>query len=466
MARSFVLESRRVATPAGVRPAAVVVREGAIAAVAAPGEGPGDLPRLDAGNLAVLPGLVDSHVHVDEPGRTQWEGFETATRAAAAGGVTTLVDMPLNSVPATTTVEALAAKRRAAAGKAQVDVGFWGGVVPGNEGELPALWEAGVLGFKAFLVPSGVPEFAHVGEAELRRALPALARLGAPLLVHCEVPGPLAGPAERLAGADLEARRTYAAYLASRPPEAEVEAIAMLLRLARETGARVHVVHLSAAEALPLLAEARAAGLPVTVETCPHYLAFEAEQVPDGATEFKCAPPIRGRANRERLWEALAAGEIDLVASDHSPSPPEGKHTDTGDFAAAWGGIASLQVSLPATWTAARERGLGLDRLAAWMAARPAALAGLAGRKGAVAVGFDADLVVFDPEASFEVDSLQLHHRHKLTPYAGRVLAGVVAVTFLRGIPVHDRGLLAAAGFAAGAFPPPAHRAPGILLSR
>jgi allantoinase len=441
---SFALRSQRVVTPAMVGPAMVVVRQGVIAAVAPPEEAPSDLPLVDVGERVVLPGLVDPHVHVNEPGRTEWEGFDTATRAAVAGGITTLVDMPLNSVPATTTVAALFAKRRAAAGRSWVDVGFWGGVVPDNASSLPALWAAGALGFKAFLVPSGVPEFPAVDEALLRHAMDQLAGLGAPLLVHAELPGPLAGPTALLEGSDPAVRRTYAAYLASRPPAAEVQAIDLALRLARQTGARLHVVHLSTAEALGLLEEARAAGLPVTVETCPHYLTFAAPEVPDGATEWKCAPPIRGPADREGLWQALGRGTLDLVASDHSPSPPSGKCLESGDFARAWGGISSLQLALPAVWTGARERGFGLPHLVRWMAAAPARLAGLDHRKGALAVGHDADLVVFDPEASFVVDPAQLYHRHPLTPYRGRRLLGRVETTYLRGIPVFDRGRFAA----------------------
>lgn len=445
----FVLAGRRVLTADGLRPAAVTVRDGRIAEIAHAGgdpaaaAAPAGLPVRDLGERVLMAGLVDSHVHVNEPGRSEWEGFATATRAAAAGGVTTLVDMPLNSIPATTTAPAMAAKARAAAGRCRVDVGLWGGLVPGNAGdgrELAALWEAGVLGFKCFLVPSGVDEFAHVGEAELARALPLLARLGSPLLVHAELPGPIAAAAPAFEAADPS---SYAAYLASRPPAAEIEAIDLVLRLAAASGARVHIVHLAAAAALERIGEARRRGVKVSVETCPHYLTFAAEEIADGATEHKCAPPIRGRDDRERLWRALAAGEIDLVASDHSPSPPALKHRETGDFRRAWGGIASLQLLLPAVWTGARERGLPLERLGEWLAAGPASLAGLAGRKGALALGYDADLVVWDPEASFRVEPRRLHHRHPLTPYAGRTLYGVVETTYLRGAAVYDRGVWA-----------------------
>ena len=426
-AAELVLRGRRVVLPGGVRPATVVVREGRIASVDPYGERGEDI-----GDAVLMPGVVDTHVHVNEPGRTEWEGWATATRAAAAGGVTTLVEMPLNSIPATVAVDALRAKVAASTGKCAVDVGFWGGVVPGNEHELRGLWEAGVLGFKCFLAPSGVDEFGHVGEAELRRAMPLLAELGAPLLVHAEDPAVLARVA-RDAGGDP---RAYATYLRSRPPEAEVEAIRLVLRLCREYGTRVHVVHLAAADALPLLREARAGGLPVTVETCPHYLAFAAEEIGGADTALKCAPPIRGRENRERLWSALVGGEIDLVASDHSPAPPERK---AGDWMTAWGGIASLQLAVSVVWTGARARGIGIDRVAEWMCAAPARLAGL-GRKGAIEPGRDADLVVFDRAAEWRVDPGRLHHRHPLSPYAGALLAGVVRRTYVRGTLVHDDG--------------------------
>jgi allantoinase len=443
--RRLALRSRRVVTPAGTRAATVAVEDGVVTAVLGYGEAPAGAPLVDCGEAALLPGGVDSHVHIDDPGRADWEGFPTATRAAAAGGITTLVDMPLNSIPATTTAEALKQKRAAAAGRSFVDVAFWGGVVPGNAADLAGLAAAGVRGFKAFLVPSGVDEFPSVGEPELRTALPILAGLGAglglPLLVHAELPGPIADAAKASRGWTEPA--SYRAYLASRPEAAEVEGVRLLLGLAAETGGRIHIVHLSAAAALPLLAAARSRGLAVTVETCPHYLTFAAEEIVDGATEWKCAPPIRGQENRERLWAALAAGEIDLVASDHSPSPPALKHRESGDFARAWGGIASLQLSLSAFWTEARKRGFTLDDLVRLMSRAPAALAGLGdlgGRKGAIAPGYDADLVVFDPEASFRVEPERLEHRHKLTPYSGRVLNGVVEATYLRGEPVYDRG--------------------------
>jgi allantoinase len=441
MKSGFVLRSQRVATPQGIRPASVWIRGGRIERVAAPDEVPSGAPVEDFGEQVVMPGIVDTHVHVNEPGRTEWEGFETATRAAAAGGITTLVDMPLNSVPATTTREGLRAKVEAARGRCHVDAGFWGGVVPGNAGELAGLWQDGALGFKAFLVPSGVDEFQHVEEKDLREALPVLARLGAPLLAHAELPGPIEAAAGVWDGAGPAGLREYGRYLRSRPDAAEVEAVELLVRLCRETGARVHVVHVSSAEVLPILRQARAEGLPLTAETCPHYLTFTAEEIPDGGVAFKCAPPIRSRENRERLWEALREGLIDLVATDHSPSPPQRKKVETGDFRGAWGGIASLQIALPAVWTEARERGFTVAHLAEWMGAAPARLAGLRGSKGAIAPGHDADLVVWDPEERFTVEPGSLHHRHKLTTYAGRTLYGVVHRTLLRGETVYDDGV-------------------------
>jgi allantoinase len=432
-----LLISRRVVTPEGVHPATVHVQDGKIERVGPVDEALSGVPAIDCGDAVLMPGIVDTHVHVNEPGRTEWEGFATATRAAAAGGVTTMVDMPLNSVPATTTRDGLRAKLEAADGKCRVDVGLWGGVVPGNAGELAGLLAEGVLGFKAFLTPSGVEEFQHVEESDLRAAMPVLARHGAVLLVHAELPGPIdAAAGVWMGGSPAE----YSRYLRSRPDAAEVEAVEMLIRLCRETGCRLHIVHVSSAEVLPVLRRAREEGLPVTAETCPHYLTFAAEEIPDGGVAFKCAPPIRSRENRERLWEALREGTIDLMATDHSPCPPEMKKIEAGDFCEAWGGIASLQLALPAVWTGARERGFTIADLAGWMCAAPARLAGLEERKGAIAPGYDADLVIWDPEASFEVEAERLHHRHKLTPYAGRMLYGVVRRTLLRGETVYDNG--------------------------
>lgn len=428
----LALHSTRMVVAGAVQEATLIVRRGVIEELAGePPEG-----ALDLGDLVVMPGLIDTHVHVNEPGRTEWEGFETATRAAAAGGVTTLLDMPLNSLPPTTSREALLAKRAAAEGKCRVNVGFWGGAIPDNLDQLEGLVRAGAFGFKCFLVPSGVDEFPHLGEEDLRRIMPVLAGLEVPFLVHAELPGPI-DEAVRPAGADP---RNYLTYLASRPKEAENQAVDLLIELCRELGTRVHVVHLSSAEALRSLAEARQEGLPITVETCPHYLFFSAEDVPEGATEFKCAPPIRERDNRDGLWASLARGTIDQIVSDHSPCPPDLKLLPAGDFLSAWGGISSLQLGLPAVWTAARHRGHSLQEVVEWMSAAPARLSGLEGRKGRIAEGYDADLVAWDPEASFLVEPDRLHHRHPLTPYAGRILHGVVEKTFLRGAIIYDEG--------------------------
>jgi len=418
---TFVIRSRRVVLPDGERPATVHVRDGRIAAITDFGNEGLEVP-------ALLPGLVDTHVHVNEPGRTDWEGFATATRAAAAGGVTTLIDMPLNSIPPTVNVDALAVKRAAAtAAEVPIDVGFWGGAVPGNAPDLPALHEAGVFGFKCFLIDSGVPEFPPLDAAGLDAAL---STVDAQFIVHAEDPA---------AVLDAATAPRFADFVATRPPEAETRAVATAIEAARRHGARVHILHLSAAAALPLIAAARRDGVRITAETCPHYLTLDAAAVPDGATEFKCCPPIRDAANRDALWAGLAAGTIDCVVSDHSPCPPELK---AGDFAAAWGGIASVQLGLPVVWTEARPRGVALADVVGWMATAPADLVGLA-RKGRIAVGADADLVAFDPDATFTVDPARLHHRHPVTPYAGARLYGSVRSTWLRGEPAEPgRGRL------------------------
>jgi allantoinase len=433
----FVVRGKRVVLTEGERAAAIHIRGGLIAAISAFDDLPSGSPLHEAGESVVMPGLVDTHVHINEPGRTEWEGFSSATRAAAAGGVTTLIEMPLNSIPATTTAAAYREKLAAAMGKLWVDVGFWGGVVPGNTAELRPLWEAGIFGFKCFLVPSGVEEFAHVSDADLRAAAPELAALGAPLLAHSEIPGPIEAAAKDLSKADS---KSYATWLASRPREAENSAIELLIGLCREFGIRAHVVHLSSSDAIQQLQHVKSEGLAISVETCPHYLTFVAEEIGNGATEFKCAPPIRERENLEKLWAALGDGTIDFIASDHSPCPPVMKLLDEGDFMRAWGGIASLQLSLPAVWTEGAKRGYAVQHLAAWLSAGPARLAGLEKRKGAIAVGCDADLVIWNPNAKFMVEPSQLHYRHKITPFAGRTLAGVVETTFLRGRKIYERG--------------------------
>jgi allantoinase len=437
-AADLIVRGKRVITPEGERAAAIHVRAGVIAAISGFDEIVQGATVEEAGDFVVMPGLVDTHVHMNEPGRTDWEGFSSATRAAAAGGVTTLIEMPLNSIPATTSAAAFREKLAAAAGKLWVDAGFWGGVVPGNSEELQPLWDAGVFGFKCFLVPSGVNEFAHVTEVDLRLALPKLAALGAPLLAHAELPEPIAK-----ALADLPkgaSPRKYATWLAVRPRAAENEAVALLLRLGGAFGARIHIVHVSSADALAVLHNAKESGRAVTAETCPHYLTFVAEEIANGATEFKCAPPIRERENREKLWQGLGDETLDFIVTDHSPCLPAMKLAEEGDFLRAWGGIASLQLSLPAVWTEARLRGYAVTHLAKWLCDGPARLAGLAGRKGSIAAGSDADFVIWDPEATFRVEPAKLQHRHKITPYAGRELCGRVEATFLRGRKIFERG--------------------------
>jgi allantoinase len=478
----MIIRSTRVVLPDGVAPASITIENGTIVRIdrdepefadarlkpshsdnagarglsRAFGELVPSDQRLDVGDLVISPGIVDTHVHINEPGRTDWEGFDTATRAAAAGGVTTVVDMPLNSIPATTTVAALEAKRAAARERCHVDVAFWGGVVPGNAAELEPLVAAGVRGFKCFLAPSGVDEFPHVGEVDLRAAMPIIARLGVPLLVHAEDPRSLRTIVDASRIAD------YRAYLETRPPASEVDAIRLMVRLSREYGAHVHIVHVASREAADELARAKSEGVRITAETCPHYLTFAAEEIPDGATEFKCAPPIREAAQREALRDALRSGTLDLVATDHSPAPPTLKCP--GDFARAWGGIASLELSLAATWTTLNaqlstlsrraessafdvessalnvESSAALCALAAWLSERPAALAGLSARKGRIAVGSDADLMIWDPDAEMTVDPMTLQQRHQLTPYAGRRLRGVVTTAMVRGERVWEAG--------------------------
>lgn len=437
-APELVIRGRRVVTGSSVGPASLHITRGHISSISIFEDVPANSDLIEAGpDSVIMPGLVDTHVHVNEPGRTEWEGFESATRAAAAGGVTTIVDMPLNSIPATTTLDSFKTKLAAAGNQLQVDTAFWGGVVPGNTGELAKLWSAGVVGFKCFLIHSGVDEFPNVTETDLREAMPELARLGAPLIVHAELPGPVdAACCNSSAGASAQ----YETFLRSRPRQAENEAVALMIKLARESGCRIHIVHHSSAEALPMLRSAKRFGLAISVETCPHYLHFAAEEVPDGATEFKCCPPVRERENREQLWSALLDGTIDMIVSDHSPCPAEMKLREQGDFMKAWGGISSLQLRLPVVWSHANSRGFDLNRLVEWLCAAPARQVGLAPQKGSLAVGSDADIVIWNPAEEFTVDPATLHHRHKLTPYAGAVLKGAVEKTFVRGQMVYDGG--------------------------
>lgn len=445
----WAFRSTRVVTPQGVRPAAVLIQSGRILKLTDWNTVPSKAQLRDYGEHVLLPGLVDTHVHINDAGdnsadhsadhqparRSHWEGFATATRAAASGGVTTLVDMPLNCVPETTTEQALEAKRGAAKNHAAVDWMSWGGIVGngsqgGNHAHIPDLIRAGVPGFKAFLIDSGIPTFAWTDRPQLERALAALGDAGLPLLVHAELAAPILAAAPAFTTSDW---RKHSTWLLSRPDTAELDAVEMLLSLAPLYRVPIHIVHVSSARLLPLLEQAREAGLSITAETCPHYLHFAAEEIPDGATQFKCAPPIRGAANREALWRGLRDGVLDLVATDHSPCPPEAKHLDTGRFDQAWGGIASLGLALPVVWTGLKAREGNLEQLVRWLATAPARMAGLAKKKGSLRPGTDADLVVFDPDADWTVTESDLHFQHKLSPYLGAQLKGRVLETYLRG---------------------------------
>jgi allantoinase len=427
----LIICGRTVVSADSIGPASIHIRDEKIIAVRGFDETVAGCEIVEASDDSiVMPGLVDTHVHINSPGRTEWEGFATATRAAAAGGVTTLVDMPLNSIPPTTTLAGFKTKLEDAKDNCFVDVGFWGGVVPGNTAELAPMFDAGVVGFKCFLVPSGVDEFPHVTEDDLREAMPELSRLGAMLIVHAELPGPMRATDNT----------DYDAFLRSRPRAAENEAIELMIGLSREFDTRVHIVHLSSSDALPLLRRAQAEGVKITAETCPHYLHFAAETIPAQATEFKCCPPIREAENREKLWQGLAEGTIEMIVSDHSPCPASMKVRESGDFMAAWGGIASLQLRLPVVWTEAERRGFSLSELTGWLCANPARQVSLGSRKGAIANGYDADIVIWNPHRNFIVNAAQLEHRHKLTPYHGESLKGIVEKTFLRGRKIYDSG--------------------------
>jgi allantoinase len=419
-------------TAGSLRPATIAIEQDRIASVGPWQDGSAGAGVRDFGDLVILPGLVDTHVHINDPGRADWEGFDSATRAAAAGGITTLVDMPLNCVPETINAEALAAKRSAARGHVWVDWATWGGLVGGGAAELGGLMRSGVRGFKCFLIHSGIDGFAWVDEEDLRAGLEQLRGTGLPLLAHAELAGPVESATSALNAQGSDWRR-YATYLGSRPDAAEVEAIALLVRLAESYRVPIHIVHLASAEPLPLLKEARARGVPITVETTPHYLWFSAERIPDGATAFKCAPPIRGQDTREALWNALTKGVIDLVASDHSPCPPAMKRLEEGRWDLAWGGISSLGLALPLVWTESHRRGLPIERVSQWLAEAPARLAGLAGQKGDIIRGADADLVIFDTDPEWTVAPDALRFRHKLSPYLGAEVRGRVVETWLRG---------------------------------
>ncbi|HMH20558.1 MAG TPA: allantoinase AllB [Puia sp.] len=447
---AFALHSNHIVFPDGVREATLIIRDGLIQDVM---EGPaGDLPYslVDVGDKTLMPGLTDPHVHINEPGRTDWEGFDTATRSALAGGLTMLVDMPLNSSPVTTSVVAFDRKLAAAADRLYTDCGFWGGVVPGNEKDIRPLIEKGVLGFKAFLTHSGIDEFPNARVEDLRKAMPIIAAYGLPLLVHCEwewggvaEAAVAAGVSMGVTGSEVVAPadpRSYAAYLASRPSRWEDDAIALMIGLCEEYGCRTHIVHLSSADSVSQIRQAKKKGLPLTAETAQHYLYFSAEKIGDGQPLFKCAPPIRNENNRQRLWDALLDGTIDLVATDHSPAPPDLKELASGDLTKAWGGISSIQLALPVLWTAARERGGSLPQLVKWLSSGPALLTGQSSVRGVIAAGYEADLIMWEPEQRFRVTAEILYHKHRITPYLGEELYGVVEQTYLHGRKVFDNG--------------------------
>lgn len=427
----LAIRSNRVITPKGEIPAAIIIGAGKIESVVVPEDLPPEIPCEDFGDLVISPGVVDAHVHINEPGRTQWEGFETATAAAAAGGVTTLVDMPLNSSPVTTNVAALQAKRSAAAGKCKVNVEFYGGLVPGNEIEIPGLIAEGVKGIKAFLCDSGLDEFGAAGEKELRAVLPMLKQAGIPLLAHAEIVDPEV--ARKHKTSPHWPQQSYLHYMNGRPASFEIDAIKLLIDLCREFQTPIHIVHLATAQALPLITAAQKEGLPLTVETCPHYLYFCDQDIQDSQTQFKCAPPIRDQGNRDALRSAVTTGLIDTIGSDHSPCPPELKELLSGDFNKAWGGIASLQLTLPIMATLAEKENWSLEKMATLLSQRPAEIFGMGETKGRIASGYDADLIVWDPSATFTVAGEELEHRHSITPYEGRTLSGRVARTYVGG---------------------------------
>lgn len=429
------IHSERVITPDGVCEAIVLIKNGKIADVVDELT-IDDFAVIDVGRKVLMPGVVDPHVHINEPGRTEWEGFDTATKAAIAGGITTLVDMPLNSSPVTTTAKAFDEKIKSANGKLHTNCGFWGGIIPGNTREIEPLIEKGVLGFKAFLTHSGIDEFPNVTESDLRKAMPLIAKHKLPLLVHCELQG-LAIPSPKERGQGV---RSYNNYLSSRPKKWEDDAIALMIRLCEEFNCRVHIVHLSSADSIEQIADAKQRSLPLTVETGQHYLYFGAEEIKDGQTQFKCAPPIREKDNNEKLWQALKDGIIDFVATDHSPAPPAMKELVSGDFRKAWGGISSIQFALSVLWTAAEKRDCSMVNILKWLCENPAKLTGLKNLKGKIAIGYDADFVVWDPEKKFTVREDIIHHKHKITPYLNNELYGVVEQTWLKGEKVFDRG--------------------------
>jgi allantoinase len=428
----LVIKSNRIVLPDKVIGGYVLIQKGTITGITA--HFPGDFTKMiDVGDKFLLPGVVDPHVHVNEPGRTEWEGFDSATKAALAGGITTLVDMPLNSSPVTTTVSAFEEKLKAARKHLHTNCGFWGGIIPGNEREIEGLVDSGVLGFKAFLTHSGIDEFPNVKESDLEKSMPVIAKYDLPLLVHCELTGTLAESAN-------DDPTSYQHYLSSRPKKWEDDAIALMIRLCEKFKTRVHIVHLASADSVLQISHAKERGLPLTVETAQHYLYFAAEEINDGQTIFKCAPPIREKENRTRLWQALIDGKIDFVATDHSPAPPLAKELESGDFKKAWGGISSLQWALPILWTAAKQRQATIIDVCKWLCENPAKLLGRNFKKGKIQEGYDADLVVFDPNNLFKVSENSIHHRHKITPYLNHELFGIVEQTWLSGVKVFDKG--------------------------
>lgn len=438
--KKFGLYSKSVVTAKGIAEAVVLIDGGTIYGVTDRHDVPADFPVEDLGDLVIMPGLVDSHVHINEPGRTDWEGFRTATRAAAAGGITTVADMPLNSNPVTTTVDALHEKLEAAETQLWVDCAFFGGVIPGNTDQLEAMIDEGVVGFKCFLIHSGIDDFPNVTEADLRQAMPVLAKHKIPLLVHAELEHEHDHDQKHdHADAWLDSR-SYAEFVKSRPRKWEDDAIRLMLRLSEEFKGPVHIVHLSSADTITEIRAAVKKDKLFSVETCPHYLTFAAEEIPDGDTRFKCAPPIRERENREKLWAALRDGTIGLVVSDHSPCTPDLKFLEAGDLKKAWGGISSLQFRLPAVWTEAQKRGFNLNDIVDWLCKNPAQFLGMANRKGSLAAGFDADIVIWDPRKKFKLSPDSIEHKHKVTPYEGRELQGMVHRTYLQGEVIYGDG--------------------------
>jgi allantoinase len=428
---NFAIISHRVLTPKGERPAAILIQEEKIMDVVSISEISSDCPVEDMKNDVVMPGLVDTHVHINEPGRTDWEGFETATKAAAAGGITTLVDMPLNCIPVTTTVDALNEKIAATKNQLWVDCGFYGGLIPDNLQNIESLADAGVLGFKAFLSHSGIDEFPNITEKHLREALPIFANKGIPILVHAELEN---------GAIQSENHSTYKSFQDSRPKSWENNAVKLLIQLSKEFDARIHIVHLSSADILAEIAQTRNDGYPISVETCPHYLHFSSEHISDGDTRFKCAPPIWESDNKEKLWSGLENGLINFITSDHSPCTAELKNLEVGDFEKAWGGISSIQFTLPVIWTECKTRGYSMDQLINWMSKQPAKFIGKDQQKGQISPGFDADLVCWNPDEKYIIQKEAIHHKNKLTPYEGESLYGVVNATFLRGQKVYEKG--------------------------